>query len=162
MGQSKDGGYMKQQTLLPEQLQSLLQQLMSGGSNAQAASEGYKQFLPGGGGGDAIKAQAQRDFQQQTIPSILNAFGPGSKGSTSLNQALATGGADLNTNLAAMLSQAQLQAAHGLGSLGQSQQQGAISTPGFAYMQRQPPLWQQLLQSTLGAGGQAAGAYLGR
>ena len=162
MGQSKGGGYDQKQTLLPEQLQSLLQQLTSGGANTAAAAEGYKQFLPGGGGGDAIKQQAMRDYQQQTIPSILNAFGPGSKGSTSLNQALGSSGSDLNTNLASMLSQLQLHAAQGLGNLGAGQQQSGLSTPGFSYLQRQPPLWQQITQSLIGAGGQAAAGYLGR
>lgn len=154
MGQSKDGGYKKVDTLLPQQ-RTLLESILSG--NNQAA-QGYSQFLPGGGGGDAIKAQALNDYQQQTIPSIMNAFGSDSKSSSFLNQALAGSASDLNTNLASMLSQLQLSAANGLGNL----QQGAINTPGFAYMQRQPPMWQQILQSVLGAGGSAAGGFLGR
>ena len=105
MGQSKGGGYVKKDTLLPEQM-SLLQQILSQSQGqTQQAAEGYAQFLPGGGGGDAIKKAAMNDYQQKTIPSILNAFGSGSKGSTSLNQALASSGADLNTNLGSMLSQ---------------------------------------------------------
>ena len=161
MGQAKDGGYMKKETLTPEQ-QTLLNQLLgqAGGYMGQAA-QGFQQFLPGGGGGEAIKAQAMKDYQQQTMPSILNAFGAGSKGSTSMNQALASSGADLNTNLASMLSQMQLQAAQGMGNLGQGASQLGLGTPGFAYMQRQPPLWQQLTQSLLGAGGQMAGGWLG-
>lgn len=161
MGQSKDGGYMKKDTLLPEQLQTLISQLSQSQGNTQASAEGFKQFLPGGGGGDPIKAQAMKDYQQKTIPSILNAFGSGSKGSTSLNQALASSGADLNTNLASMLSQLQLQASQGIGSLGSNQSQQGLSTPGFSYLQRQPPLWQQLLQTGVQTGGKVAGAYLG-
>ena len=161
MGQSKGGGYTKKDTLLPGQ-GNLLQQILSqAGPNNQAAAEGYKQFLPGGGGGDAIKAQAQNDFRQQTSPSILNAFGSGSKGSTSLNQALASSGADLNTNLASILSQLQLTAAQGIGNLGTGQAQQGLGTPGFAYLQTQPPLWQQLLQGGLGAAGSAAGGWAG-
>lgn len=151
MGQSKGGGYTKKDTLLPEQM-SLLQSILSGNNQA---SQGFSQFLPGGGGGEAIKAQALKDYQQQTIPSITNALGTDSKSSSTLNQALASSGADLNTNLASMLSQLQLGAAQGLGNL----QQGALGTPGFAYMQRQPPIWQQILQSALGAGGQIAGSW---
>ena len=154
MGQSKGGGYKKMDTLLPEQM-TLLKQILSqgGGPFAQQAAQGYSQFLPGGGGGEAIKAQAMRDYQQKTIPSILNAFGSGSKGSSSLNQALAGSAADLNTNLASQLSQMQLAAAQGLGSLGTQSQQQGLSTPGFAYMQRHPPLWQQLLSTGVGSSG---------
>lgn len=163
MGQSKGGGYTQKETLLPEQM-SLLQQILSqgGGQFTQQAAEGYKQFLPGGGGGEAIKAQAMKDYQQRTIPSIMNAFGSNSKGSSSLNQALASSASDLNTNLASQLSQMQLGAAQGLGNLGLGGQQQGLNTPGFAYMQQQPPIWQQLLQSFLGAGGQAAGKWLGK
>lgn len=159
MGQSKGGGYMQKETLLPEQmslLQNILQQ--SPGLLGEAA-EGYRQFLPGGGGGEAIKAQAMKDYQQRTIPSILNAFGSGSKGSSALNQALAASGADLNTNLAAQLAQMQLGASQGLGSLASGQQQAGLGTPGFAYLQKQPPLWQQfLLAGTQAAGSAARGA----
>lgn len=162
MGQSKGGGYTQKETLIPEQLQTLINSLYQSQPNLQAAAQGFNQFLPGGGGGEAIKEQAMRDYQQKTIPSILNAFGAGSKGSTSLNQALASSGADLNSNLGALLSQLQLSAAQGIGNLGATQQQQGLSTPGFAYLQRQPPIWQQLLQAGIGAGGAAAGGYLGR
>lgn len=161
MGQSKGGGYDKKGTLLPEQLQSLFQQINAGQNNTNQAAEGYAQFLPGGGGGDAIKAQAMKDYEQQTIPSILNAFGSGSKGSSALNQALASSGANLNTNLASMLSQLQLQASQGIGNLGANQQQQGLQTPGFAYMQRQPPLWQQFLLAGTNATGQAARGWAG-
>jgi len=154
MGQSKGGGYTKKDTLLPEQM-SLLQQLLSQSAPyTQQAAQGYSQFLPGGGGGEAIKAQAMKDYQQQTIPSILNAFGSGSKGSSGLNQALASSASNLNTNLASQLAQMQLGASQGLGNLGLGAGGQGLSTPGFAYIQRQPPLWQQLLQSGIGAGGQ--------
>lgn len=160
MGQSKGGGYTQKPTLLPEQM-SLLQKLLPQAfGNQQAAAQGFQQFLPGGGGGEAIKQQALQDYQQQTIPSIMNAFGSDSKGSSALNQALASSGANLNTNLASMLSQLQLSAAQGIGGLGSNQTQQGLGTPGFAYLQRQPPLWQQLLQTGIGAGGQAAGGWL--
>lgn len=161
MGQSKGGGYIQKETLLPEQM-SLLQQILGQGTQfTNQAAQGYAQFLPGGGGGEAMKQQAMKDYRQQTIPSILGAFGPGSKGSSALNQALASSGADLNTNLAAQLAQMQLGASQGMGQLGSSAQQLGLGTPGFAYLQRQPPLWQQLLQSGLGIGGQLGAAALG-
>lgn len=159
MGQSKGGGYTQKETLLPEQLQTLLQSLTQSQGNIQSAAQGYNQFLPGGNGGNAIKEQAMRDYQQKTIPSILNAFGTGSKGSTSLNQALASSGADLNTNLASLLSQLQLSAAQGIGNLGITQQQQGLSTPGFAYLQRQPPIWENVSKGALS--GATAGSTLG-
>lgn len=174
MGASKSGGYIKQEAVTPE-LKSFLDQLMqtsqqstaTGAANQAQAAQGFQQFLPGGGGGEAIKAAAQKNFQQQTLPSILNAFGQGSKGSSALNQALAAGASNLNTDLAAQLSQMQLQAAGGLGNLGLSQgglgvNQGQLSSKDqFAYAQKQMPFWQQALLGTIQAGGQAAGAFAG-
>lgn len=160
MGQPKGGGYAKKQTLLPQQMSYLNQLLQQTAPFNQQAAQGFQQFLPGGGGGEAIAKAAQQRFQQQTIPSILNAFGSNNKGSSSLNQALAAGGANLNTDIAAMLSQAQLQAAGGLGGLGSQAGQLGLGTPGFAYMQRQPPLWQQLLGPAINAGATLGGAAI--
>lgn len=160
MGQSsgKSGGYRQVETVTPE-VKTFLQQLLGPAmQNQQAAAEGYKQFLPGGGGGEAIKAQAQKNFEQQTLPSIFNAFGSGSKGSSALNQALAAGASNLNTDLASMLSQAQLSASQGIGSLGQGQALLGTNTPQFAFQQRQPPLWQSALLAALGGGS----SFLGR
>jgi hypothetical protein len=159
MGQSKGGGYEQKSVITPE-IQSFLQQILGPAmGNQQAAAEGYKQFLPGGSGGQAITDQANKNFQQQTIPSILNAFGSGAKGSSSLNQALAAGASNLNTDLASMLSQAQLSASQGIGNLGTSQSQIGTQTPQFAHLQRQPPLWQQLLLAGTSAGGEALGGW---
>ena len=123
MGQSrgKDGGYMQKPTVSPEQntlIQQLLQQALP---NFQGAQQGFNQFLPGGGGGQAIANQAQSQFQQNTLPSIMNAYGSGARSSSALNQALATGASNLNTNIAAQLAQMQLGAAEGLGGLGTKQ-----------------------------------------
>lgn len=159
MGQSKGGGYSKKETLLPEQM-GLLQQILGQSSPyLQQAAQGYAQFLPGGEGGEAIKKQAMQDYQQQTIPSILNAFGSGSKGSSALNQALAASASNLNTNLASQLAQMQLAASQGLGNLGLGASGQGLSTPGFAYLQRQPPLWQQLLLAGVGGAGQLGRGY---
>lgn len=161
MGQSKDGGYIKKDTLLPEQMSFLQNILQQYAPYAQQAAEGYAQFLPGGGGGEAIQQAAQKQYQQQTIPSILQAFGQGSKGGTSLNQALASSGADLNTNLGSILSQLQLQAAQGLGNMATSGQQTALQTPGFSYLQRQMPFWQQATLAGLTAAGEGARGWAG-
>lgn len=162
MGQSKGGGYVKKEAVSPEQLQ-LLQQLISQASpQIQSAAQGFNQFLPGGGGGQPIINQANRNFQQQTIPSILNAFGNNTKGSSALNQALAAGAANLNTDLASQLSQLQLNAAQGIGNLGLGQAGLGSQTPQFAYMQRQQPFWQSALLGGIGLGGQLGGAALGR
>lgn len=162
MGQSKGGGYMQKQTVTPE-VATFLQQLLGQSlPNQQAAAEGYKQFLPGGGGGQPIINQANKNFQQQTIPSILNAFGSNAKGSSALNQALGASAANLNTDLASQLAQMQLYASQGLGSLGQGQGQIGAQTPQFAFAQRQQPFWQSALLGGLGLGGQLGGSFLGR
>lgn len=161
MGQSKGGGYMTKDTLTPDVVAMLQQLTGSAPGNQQAAAEGYKQFLPGGGGGQAITNAANQNFQQQTIPSILNSFGQGSKGSSALNQALAAGGANLNTDLASQLAQMQLQASNGLGQLGSQQSALSAQTPQFAYLQKQQPFWQSALLAAINSGGQAAKGLIG-
>lgn len=161
MGQSKGGGYTQKPTLTPDVV-SLLQMLtQQAAPQTQAAAEGFKQFLPGGGGGQAITAQANKNFQQQTIPSILNAFGSGSKSSSALNQALAAGASNLNTDLASQLAQMQLQASQGIGSLGLGQAGLSAQTPQFAYLQKQQPFWQSALLGSINAAGQFGGAKFG-
>jgi len=155
MGQSKSGGYQKLPTLTPQQTTLLNQFLSQGGQNLQGAAQGFQQFLPGGGGGQAFQEQAKKNFEQSTIPSILNAFGSGTKGSSALNQALASGAANLNTDFAAKLAEMQLQASQGLGNIGLGQA-GLGTKDQFAYAPKQQPFWQQLLLSGLQAGGQAA------
>ena len=141
MGQSKGGGYIKKEAVTPEQKTLLDQLLAQAGGNTQQAAQGYAQFLPGGGGGEPIIKQAQQRFQQQTIPSILNAYGSDSKGGSALNQALAAGAANLNTDLGAQLAQMQLQAAQGIGGLGLGQAGLGAQTPQFAYAPKQLPNW---------------------
>jgi hypothetical protein len=161
MGQSRSGGYTQKPTVTASQ-RTLLDQLLSQAfPNLQQSAEGFSQFLPGGTGGDAITNAAQQRFQQQTIPSILNSFGTGAKSSSALNQALAAGASNLNTDIASMLSQMQLQAASGLGNLGLSQSQLGATTPQFAYLQKQAPFWQQALLGGIGLGGQLGGTLLG-
>jgi len=159
MGQSKGGGYIKKDVLTPGQTSLIDQLLAQAGGNLGQAAQGYAQFLPGGGGGKAITEQANKNFQQQTIPSILNAFGTGSKGSSSLNQALAAGASNLNTDLASQLAQMQLQAATGLSGLGLGQGGIGAGTPQFAYLQRQPGRLGTSLQG--GISGAGAGSSFG-
>lgn len=160
MGQSKGGGYMKKDAVTPEQKMFLDQILGQSAGNGGQAAAGYAQFLPGGGGGKAIADAAQNRFQQQTVPSIMNAFGSNSKGSSALNQALAGGAANLNTDIASMLAQAQLQASQGLGNLSLGQGQLG-SKDQFAYLQRQMPFWQSLLLQGAERGAQQTGQWLG-
>jgi len=49
---------------------------------------------------DPMKQEARQEFQQSTLPEILNAFGADAKSSSALNQALATAGKDLELGLA--------------------------------------------------------------
>jgi hypothetical protein len=159
MGQSQSP--KKISTVTPQQ-KAMLDQLLAGaGGNIGQAAAGFQQFLPGGGGGEAFAKQAQQRFQQQTIPSITNQFGSGSKTSSALNQALAAGGANLNTDIASMLAQAQLQASQGLGNIGAQQAQIGAGTQQFGYRDRPMPFWQQALLGGLGIGGQLGGAALG-
>ncbi len=161
MGQSKGGGYIEKPAVTPEQKSFLDQILAMAGGNLGQAAKGFADFLPGGGGGKAITEQANKNFQQQTIPSILNSFGTGSKGSSSLNQALAAGASNLNTDLASQLSQMQLAASQGLGNIGLGQGGIGAGTPQFSYLQKQPPLWASLLQGSLGPLGSVLGGWLG-
>lgn len=162
MGDTKGTGYEQVDAVTGGQ-KSMLNKLMAQVSPylSQAAG-GYQQFLPGGGGGQAMTNQANQNFQQQTIPSIMNAMGSGAKSSSALNQALGASGANLNTDLAAMLSQAQLQAAGGLGQLGMGQAQLGAGTNQFALMPKQQPFWQQMLLSGIAGAGQVGGAYAGK
>lgn len=176
MGAPKGGGYTQMPTFSPEQM-SIFSQLLGGaGQNLQAGGniaenplyqqsvEATRGFLPGGQGFAPIQAEAQRQFQQQTIPSILNAFGSGAKSSSALNQALAGAGQNLNTALASQLAQMQLGAAGQGAQLAQAPfQQGlagaqlGLSTSPFAYLQRARPFWQDLTTSLIGGVGSAFG-----
>ena len=160
MGQPKNGGYQQLPAISPEQLSHLSQLLQAAFPNQQQAAAGFQQFLPGGGGGQPIIDAAQKRYQQQTIPSITNLLGSNSKSSSALNQALGASAADLNSNLAAQLSQLQLGAASGLAGLGSGQSQLSLGTQPFAYQQRQPPLWQQLLLQGINTGGQLGSAAI--
>ena len=164
MGQTKGNtgtsGLDQIQTLSGGQSDVLNQILQLIQGNQQASAEGFKQFLPGGGGGQAITAQANKNFQQQTVPSILNAFGSNSKGSSALNQALAAGASNLNTDLASQLSQLQLSAAQGIGNLGSQQASQGLGTPAFGYSPVQQPFWKDLLLSGVNAGGTIGGGIL--
>ena len=159
MGQPKNGGYVELPALAQNQTSSIDQILQMALGNQQQAAQGFASFLPGGGGGKPIFDAANKNFQQQTIPSILNSFGDGTKGSSALNQALAAGASDLNSNLGSLLAQMQLQAASGLAGLGSNQQQLGL-TPKFAYAPRQMPFWQQLLLGSITAGSEAGKGLL--
>lgn len=161
MGQPKGGGYTKKSNFTPGQ-ESLLNQItQNAGQYTNQAAEGYRQFLPGGGGGQPIIDQAMQRYQQQTLPSIMNAFGSGAKTSSALNQALGASAANLNTDLAAQLSQMQLSAAQGLGNLGLGSQSQGLGAQPFSHLQTAPPFWQDMILALLGAGGGAARGYLG-
>lgn len=166
MGQTKGNtglaGLDQLPTLSGGQSDILSQILSMIQGNQQSASEGFKQFLPGGGGGQAITDQANKNFQQNTIPSILSQFGSGAKSSSALNQALAAGASNLNTDLASQLSQMQLSASQGLAGQAQGQTAQGLGTPSFAYSQTQQPFWKQLGLAGVQAGGQIGGGLLGR
>jgi hypothetical protein len=169
-------GYEKTQTLSSGQKRVLEKQGRQAIKNTEAAREAYKQFLPGsqglnqffGGLATDVTQAANKNFQQNTLPSILNSFGSDSKSSSALNQALAAGAAGLNTDLAAQLAglkqnQAQMgfNAAQSIGSLGSGQANLYSQTPMFAFNQKQTPFWKQATLGALQAAGTIGGAYLG-
>jgi hypothetical protein len=182
---STPSGYSKFATLSPE-AQTLLQQIlqMAGinigsvggeqGNGNLAENPLYKQavsatqgFLPGGTGFAPIQQEAQRNFQQSTIPSILNAFGSGSKGSSSLNQALAGAGQNLNTSLASQQAQMQLQAANQAGNLAQQpgqfgllQAQTGLSTSPFGYTPKQEPFWQRAIPGLIQTAAKVGSSFI--
>jgi len=152
---------------------------------SEEAAQGYRQFLPGGGGGEAIANAAQNRFKQQTIPDILNAYGSDAKTSSALNQALAAGASNLNTDIASQLAQMQLVASQGIGNVGAQRGQLGLGRSGqqlealkaygglgigqaqiglgaspFGYAERSNPFWQNLLMGGIGAGGNALGGFL--
>lgn len=179
MGQSR-GGYSRKRAVTKEQqafgnqaLSMAGQQFQQGGIQAnplyQQAIQGIQGFLPGGEGFNPITQAANQNFNQQTLPSILNAFGSNSKSSSALNQALAAGAANLNTNLASQQAQMMLQAAGLGGTLAQMPGNEALqlgqlglNQQAFAFQPKGNPLWQDLLLAGIQAGGQIGGAAMGR
>lgn len=155
-------GYKELPTFTPQgtsYINDLLSQIS--GFLPQAA-QGFQQFLPGGGGGQPIIDQAMRQYQQQTIPSIMNAFGSNSgRGSSALNQALAASAANLNTDLASQLAQLQLTAAQGLGGLGLGGGQLGLEGSKRSFMQKSPNFLQSLLLGFLPGASRSAGSFLG-
>lgn len=134
--------------LSPQQLMGqnqLLQQALSGLQGNQF------NFEP-------IAQQARTQFQQKTIPSILDRFSQG-RNSGALAQALAQAGSGLEEGLAGLQSQYNLQR-EGLfqnrAQLGLQPQFENVINPATT------GLLQALLPSLLGVGGQALGGYLSR
>lgn len=180
MGLGKGGGYLEKSTMSPEQ-SSILQQIlgqsgqgMQGGGGLaqnplfQQSQQAVGQFLPGGQGFAPIQAEAMRNFQQQTLPAIMNAYGSGAKSSSALNQALAGAGQNLNTALASQLAQMQLGAAGQGAQMAMMPQQLAMNQANIglgqqtkAFMPQQQPFWQQMLLGAISGGSQMGKAALG-
>ncbi len=158
MGQSKNGGYQKIPTVSGKTGKALDKFLKQSQGLLNESADIYRGFGPGGQAGQAVTDEANRNFQQQTVPSILNSYGSGNKGSSSLNQALAAGASNLNSNIAAQLAQNQFGAAQGLGGLGSGQAQLGSQSQ-FAYAPQQQPFWQSLLLGGVNAGGQVGQGY---
>lgn len=154
MGQSKNAGYTKLNAVTAPEKTYLDQSLEKSGVNLDQAVQAFLQFLPGGAGGEALATQAQNRFNQQTVPDILNKYGSESKGSTSLNHALAAGAANLNTDIAALLAQLGFNAAQGIGNIGLAQGQQGLSKDRFAYAPRQPTFGENAAIAGINALGQ--------
>lgn len=152
-------GYQKYPLQTPQQ-QELIQWLMGQiKPNYEQASQAYSSFLKPGADNPITQA-ANQNFQQQTIPSILNSFGSNSRGSSALNHSLAAGAANLNTNIASQLAPLYLNAASGLGNLA-TNQTSAATQPQFGYAQKSSGFLKELLLSLLNSAGQTAGSAAG-
>jgi len=68
---------------------------------------------------DDMKNKAMRDFNQQTVPNLINQYGQGSKSSSALNQALGAAAGNLHENIMADFAAMRQQQAQGI--FGQSQ-----------------------------------------
>ena len=150
---------MQKAAVSPQQLSFLNQMMQQAGQEMPQSAGTYGEFL-GPQGGQAMTNQANQNFQQQTLPSIMEAMGTGSKGSSALNQAMGAAGSNMNTDLAALLSQLKLSAAGGLAGLSTGQAQMGTQTPQFSYMQKQQPFWQSALLGGLNLAGKVGGALV--
>ncbi len=146
------------QTFTPQQ-QGILNQLLSLGSQSLPQQSQYFESLlqPGSEAEGAFAAPAQRQFQEEIIPSIAERFtgqfGTGSSRSSAFGQQLGQAGAGLAERLAAMRAQLAGQGAAGL--------QGLLSTglsPQFstAFRPAAPGFLGSLLSGVAPAAGQAA------
>jgi hypothetical protein len=168
MGQSKNGGYQELPTMTPQQ-QTLLSQILNlGQQNTTGQDSLYNQsqdtlksFLTGTGF-EPIKQAANQNFQQNTLPSILNSFGGGAKSSSALNQALAAGASNLNTNLGSQMAQMQLQAAGQANQQALQPAQMGLNQQSFAYQPKSNPFWQDLLLAGVSGGSKVAAAQIGK
>ena len=147
------GGVQQAQNFTPYQQQALNSSL---GQARQGLSNSSFNFAP-------IAQQARNQFQNQTIPSILERFsGLGSGGaqrSSAFGQLLGSAGSDLESQLAAMQQQYNLQNNDQLLKL-----LGIGLTPQYEnfYMQRQPGFLENFLVSGSQGLGKAGGMLLGK
>lgn len=136
-------------TVTPEVAQALSQLLQGGLSGIQDPSQGFQ----------PIAEQAQTQFQQQTIPSILERFTAlGGQRSSALGQQLGAAGAGLQQDLAAQQAQYGLQNRQGL-----LQQLQLAMMPQFenAFMPGQQGFLSNLFSSLIGSGISSAAPGLG-
>lgn len=160
MGQSKNSSKIKKEsTVTSKQSKALDKMIAEGEKLMKESADIYRGFGPGGQAAQSVTDEANRNFQQTTLPSILNSYGSGNKGSSGLNQALASGAANLNSSIAAQMANMQLQGAQGLGNLGSGQANTGAGTKQFENYQQQQnqPFWQSAILAATGAAGKAAG-----
>lgn len=142
----KIDGYSKVPTM-PGNVQTIINQILSNSPNQnQLSQKGFESFLPGGTGNNPIIDKANQNFQQKTLPQILNSFGSDvGFGDSSLNQALAAGASNLNTNIADIMAKNQLSAAKGLGDLSTQNFSSGINKDQFAYLEDQQGFGQEAM-----------------
>ena len=166
--------YKQVSTLSPGQ-QSLQNQI-TGGLTGGQAGQGYSAALQQlmdlvqgqPGAYNVMEAPARRQFQEQTVPNILERFtGAGAGRSSGLNRTLSSAATGLEENLAAQRGQMQQQAVQSLLNNFLSQSQLGLGTREFEnVMEEGTPGFLQSLFSALQPGisgfAQAAGQGFGQ
>ena len=145
--------------LLTQEQRSYLSQILGMGGQGQQALGGLLQPYSEELFQKSVVDPSMKNFQQQILPSIQQAYGDvGASSSSALNQALSRSATDLASSLAGqrLALQGQQQQAN-LGGLGALQNALGIRS----YQPIIEPGKQGILGQLLAALGQAGGAYLG-
>lgn len=148
----KGSGFVQAPSPYNQGQQSALDQILSLGlGQVQNPQAGF----------EPIAQQARQQFNQTTVPSIMERFtslGGGGGRSSSLAQILGSQAAGLESNLASLGAQfGQRQQQLGQGLLGM----GLVPTQDFVYQQREPGFLENLGFGLLDAAGNAAGGFFG-
>lgn len=154
-------GFNRVSTLDPQQKAAFEQLLgmLSGGRGLQLGQNYLEDILSGSPEAfEKFEAPYKRQFQEEIIPGIAERFsgaGAGAQSSSAFQQALGGAGADLSERLASLREGLRLQAS----SRPFDQLSQLLGMQTQAFIPKQKPFWQSLIESLSGGIGQAGGAY---